>query len=195
MSDADFLRTIQPIEMGLYTAVRAKYGYSFNATTAKGSENFLRGMQSYWLFEEFGGATELADAYVAGSTAIISVGYDNYNQGAVGELVDYLEKTVRSLVKEQGSGSVSFGLTGLSPFATAILDGVAEDLHFMDSAVLPLALLILATIIKSLTLMVIPILNIFVTIVRKYEPLIARGGRGRVGAEKGPHLVAAVALR
>ena len=43
-----------------------------------------------------------------------------------------------------------------------------DDLEFMDSAVLPLALVILSLVKRSATLMIIPILNIIITILAEF---------------------------
>jgi uncharacterized membrane protein YdfJ with MMPL/SSD domain len=122
-------------------------------------------------------AIELANQFVASPdeaksgkwSTTISVTYDTSDPEKYNKLVGWLETQVNDLIRESSvENDVDNGACGVAPFATAILDGVQDDLEFMDSAVLPLALLILATIIQSVTLMIIPIMNILVTILAEF---------------------------
>jgi len=162
-----FVSMIKNIELGLYDAVSKKYSYDIKAKTAKG---FVRSVSSYWVYEEYFNASQLAASFVEGTDALVSVTYDNTaNEDKINGLVDFVDKTTKDLLSSHGlSGVVSYGVTGIAPFATAILDGVADDLHFMDEAVLPLAMLILSAVIGSATLMIIPICNILITILAEF---------------------------
>ena len=166
-----FLELTKSVELKLYNASRDKYNYRVEEPDTNG---FFRSMQSYWLLVQEFNATELADQFVASDSGgewstTITVTYDTKNKDKYNHLVDWLQKTVKQLIRDASlKGQVDNGACGIVPFATAILDGVQEDLEFMDSAVLPLALLILATIIQSLTLMIIPIVNILVAILGQF---------------------------
>ena len=60
------------------------------------------------------------------------------------------------------------GTTGLDAFAIATLDGVKQDLRSMDTISLPLALLVLACVLRCLPLMLVPICTIAITLVTEY---------------------------
>lgn len=86
------------------------------------------------VFQSFYGATELASTLVSedGKATILSVMYDFKQTNKEYDLVNLVSKKCDSLLKAEGlSEHVDHGIAGLTPFATAILDGVQEDLHFM----------------------------------------------------------------
>jgi len=61
--------------------------------------------------------------------------------------------------------SVTAQITGIEYFQQDILAGVESDLSSMDTFILPLSLLILAVVLGSIKIMIIPVLTIFTTII------------------------------
>eukprot|EP00051_Salpingoeca_urceolata_P014586 m.186049 g.186049 ORF g.186049 m.186049 type:complete len:899 (-) comp18128_c0_seq3:143-2839(-) len=59
-------------------------------------------------------------------------------------------------------GSIYVGLTGEIMFSLDILDGVEHDLLFMDGIAFPVALAVLASVLHSPRLLIIPVVNIIV---------------------------------
>lgn len=159
---------VKDVELGLYNLTNAKYGYDVRAPC---THCFFRSMQSYWLIQENFNATQLAEGLVAesGVSTIINIKYSTKDEDKVSEMVDFVHNHVDKLLNKHGlQNTVSAGLTGIQPFADAILDGISEDLEFMDKAVLPLALIVLGLIVQSLFLMLIPVLNIVCTILAEF---------------------------
>ena len=60
---------------------------------------------------------------------------------------------------------VEVRVTGVEFFQSDILEGVESDLSSMDRTILPLSLLILSLVLRSLKIMIIPIITIVTTIV------------------------------
>jgi len=78
--------------------------------------------------------------------------------------VDYGVK-FRDYADDHVPPGVSVGVTGIELFQIDTLAGIEIDLSKMDKTVLPLALLTLSFVLGSLPIMIIPIINILLTIV------------------------------
>lgn len=163
---------MKQVQLSLYNATRDEYGYDI---TEPCDDCFFRSMQSYWLLSDTFNATMLARSFVStgdeeGESTLVVVTYDTgHTTDKIDDLIDFLDKRVKGFLEDFGlSDHVSHGLTGIQPFADAILEGIAEDLEIMDTAVLPLALLVLASIVQSLPFLLMPIINIICTILSSF---------------------------
>eukprot|EP01062_Namystynia_karyoxenos_P071654 TRINITY_DN672_c0_g1_i5.p1 TRINITY_DN672_c0_g1~~TRINITY_DN672_c0_g1_i5.p1 ORF type:complete len:818 (+),score=330.97 TRINITY_DN672_c0_g1_i5:860-3313(+) len=73
---------------------------------------------------------------------------------------DWLGGQVREIAAAEGCGEYEFTLLGAPAFIHVILDSTSSDLERMDLIVLPIAVLILAWIVRSLRLMIMPLLSL-----------------------------------
>ena len=85
-----------------------------------------------------------------------------------GEQEQTQSKPKRSLTYSLAHSLTQTGITGVDPFARTIISGVKDDLETMDTIVLPIALLILGSIVKSLPLMLIPVVTILTAILGQF---------------------------
>eukprot|EP00462_Mataza_sp_D1_P018131 CAMPEP_0175140068 /NCGR_PEP_ID=MMETSP0087-20121206/11259_1 /TAXON_ID=136419 /ORGANISM="Unknown Unknown, Strain D1" /LENGTH=816 /DNA_ID=CAMNT_0016423161 /DNA_START=101 /DNA_END=2552 /DNA_ORIENTATION=- len=81
-----------------------------------------------------------------------------YDSSAAKLFSKYLSKQVDALKPRDKVDEIT--LTGIPAFIEPILDGAEQDLLHMDMIVMPLAMMVLASILRSLRLMAIPVLCI-----------------------------------
>ncbi|GMH47169.1 hypothetical protein TrVE_jg3060 [Triparma verrucosa] len=105
------------------------------------------------------GLTELGLNYVSSSKSTTFT-YITYTCPITNTYVSDL----RSYVNSNCPLTLTCGSTGIELFQIDILEGVENDLSRMDTTILPLALLTLAVVLGSLPIMLIPILNILITV-------------------------------
>jgi hypothetical protein len=106
----------------------------------------------------------LADPFLSkdNSSTILVVAFGGLSgDKAVQNFVKFLKSEAETLLSGLGLGDhLSVSLTGLSSFSMDIDDGLRHDAATMDSIVLPLALAILAAVVGSVPLMLLPLVTI-----------------------------------
>ncbi len=119
----------------------------------------IRTIQDYFSLVELG-YPEIANELVSSNkqAMIMIIDYNATLSSHNKELRQYLETVIDELSLDKKTYFV--GLTGISPLMQDIETGTKKDIAKMDSIVLPLALLILALVLQSLRLMIIPIITI-----------------------------------
>ncbi|GMH76276.1 hypothetical protein TL16_g07022 [Triparma laevis f. inornata] len=107
------------------------------------------------------GLTSLGENYVSkdGTTTFTYITYTcPITNTYVSDLREYVNSNTNC------PSPLTCGSTGIELFQIDILEGVESDLSRMDTTILPLALLTLAVVLGSLPIMIIPIINIMVTV-------------------------------
>lgn len=156
------------VELALLNLTSAKWGYD---VTDPCEGCFFRSFESYWIFRQYFNATDIADGFAAssGDACLMIATYDTTDTDDIDKMVDFFDSNIGKIVRQYGlQDEIKHGVTGIQPFADAIIEGVNDDLELMDKAVLPIALLILACIVQSLPFMLMPILNIGCTILAEF---------------------------
>ena len=91
----------------------------------------------------------------------LQVPADHANAAFTKKLKDEVDKLVSD---EGGSDELDAKVTGMPAFIMAAQDGVKKDIEEMDTISFPLALLIFIIMLRSIRLLILPILNIGVVV-------------------------------
>ncbi|KNC46005.1 MMPL domain-containing protein [Thecamonas trahens ATCC 50062] len=129
-----------------------------------GDGKFVHSIAGFWLLVG-GNYTGLAEQYVSpsGESTIISISYaTNLDKRVVPDFIDFLETasghaavTASAAV---GHGAFSYGVTGQDALWKAGEKATKQSLARMDTVALPLALFILASYLRSIRIMIIPLI-------------------------------------
>jgi len=136
-------------------------------TTEWGPENFVLSMTGYYSMLELVGPMGAAN-FLSKSPVNVSTFFDFRLRTAMTspQAVQYsawLKDLVAELQEKHHLEDCEFTLLGAPAFISTILDATSADLEHMDSIVLPLAVLILAWIVRSLRLLVAPLVALGVS--------------------------------
>ena len=84
------------------------------------------------------------------------------------DFVDFVDDTIHRLAQETFNDSMRVWLTGSLVFERDVETGIEHDLLITDGIALPIALLILALVLRSLRLLILPVICIAVSILTSF---------------------------
>jgi len=104
------------------------------------------------------GLEDAAYGYVSDSTntTILEINLVQWSEEEVGQFIDYLKELVSNIEPE----GFTILLTGAEILFADMQKSAEEDIIMMDSIVLPIALIVLALVLRSFRLMILPIVSV-----------------------------------
>eukprot|EP00756_Hemistasia_phaeocysticola_P011159 Hpha_TRINITY_DN15094_c1_g1::TRINITY_DN15094_c1_g1_i1::g.123724::m.123724/K06994/K06994; putative drug exporter of the RND superfamily len=132
------------------------------STTGWGPPGFVQSMQGYFYMLDLTGPVGAA-TFLSKNPSNVSTFFDfriatsMTSQDAI-DFSDWLKKLVEELQDKYDLEDCEFTLLGAPAFINTILDASTADLEHMDGIVLPIAVLILAYIVRSLRLLIAPLI-------------------------------------
>ncbi len=134
------------------------FSYDFNSTVmASNFSDIIVSINGYYYLIA-SGLTDAAMGYVSDSnnTMIFEININAVSDDELNELVEFLNLSIDSIEPE----GYSILLTGSHILFEDMKRASEKDIIVMDSIVLPLALIVLALVLKSFKLMIIPIVSV-----------------------------------
>ena len=134
------------------------FSYEFNNTIITSNHsNIVTGINGYYFLIE-AGIEDAAEGYISESntTTIIDINLNSTSDEEINNLVAFIHETVDSLQPDD----YLILLTGSHVLFEDMRLASETDIITMDAIVLPIALIVLALVLKSFKLMIIPIISV-----------------------------------
>ncbi|NPD89851.1 MAG: MMPL family transporter [Asgard group archaeon] len=123
---------------------------------------------SYYILVDYGYPEKAIDLVSSGNRSMlinIELDYEEHKSD-VGLFIDYIREELSEL--QYNEEEISVYLTGFIVMYVEMREATEEDMTKMDIIVIPLALLVLAIVIRSIKLMIIPILSMGLSVLTSF---------------------------
>ncbi|MHA1347373.1 MAG: MMPL family transporter [Candidatus Heimdallarchaeaceae archaeon] len=167
-SSVILVRMIDENESVINTEVEAFCQNITDITNEYSDQTIIVSILNYYIFNDLG-FVSAAGSFVSDSERSMLIVIDLKYEGAdsvIDDFIYYLRDNIASMENED-NGFEAY-LTGFTAMYMDMKEVTQEDLALMDMIVIPIAMLVLAFVLRSLKLMILPILSMGISVLASF---------------------------